>query len=417
MLNSKTVYDTIAGLCTHRRQLYRHKRMGNREGKSRRQFLMYAPFVAAATVLSLRSRSAHAASRLKIGHIQSLTGPSAPYGIRARDGARMAVDEINARGGFHDSNGNRYTLEMRVDDMVNDPRQALILFRQYALDPSVVASMGPTNSVGFLPCVPVAGQFELPLIGNGSGAPVREWNPWVYRINPVAQTATPMFLKSAVKAENIKRLAVLYDLTQDAQVGDAKICRTLAEELGYQIIAYEAYRYGDQDFSPQLTKIRARQPDAVYVAASTGDGVRVVIQLREMGIQVPLLTGYGAFFDPVYWDGSRGGIKGCYTWVSQHSDRDSGHIQRWIDSYNRNFDLEATSFSVYGYDAVHTIVECIKRANGSERGALRDVMSDFSFTTPLGNQVTLKNPPHGNNLTPSLSIVKITGRGLTQPVT
>ncbi|MBM3560128.1 MAG: ABC transporter substrate-binding protein, partial [Alphaproteobacteria bacterium] len=236
---------------------------------------------------------AQSAGSIKIGHVQPITGPSAAYGIRARDGTLMAVDEINAAGGWTDAKGRKYQLEISIGDMANDPKQAITLFRQYATDAGVIASLGPTNSVGFVPLVPVAAQIKLPLIGNGSGAPIKEWNTYTYRVNPVASLAVPVLVKKVVEKEKVKRLAVIYDQTQDAQAGDAELCKQLSGQLGYELVAFEAFRAGDQDFSPQISKIRSVKPDAIYVAAATGDGIKVVSQIREAGIDKKLITGYG----------------------------------------------------------------------------------------------------------------------------
>ena len=360
---------------------------------------------------------AQAATTVKLGHTQPLTGPSASYGIRARDGALVAIREIEAMGGFADENGAKYVFEMTEDDMVNDPKQAVTLFRQHALDPSVVASMGPTNSVGFLPCIPIAGQVGCPLVGNGSGAPVKKWNSWAYRVNTVAATAFPAMMRVVVKEANVKRLAVIYDQTQDAQKGDADLSEKLASELGYEIVAFEAMRAGDQDFSPQLAKIKANKPDAIYVACATGDGVKVVTQIRTFGMDQPLVTGYDSFRDPVYWDGTRGAVNGGYTWLAQDVNSAAGTLKEWVASYNGTFELEATSFSTYGYDAVWTVAECIRRTNGTDRNAIHEVLTDLEYTTPLGSRVTFKNPPHGNNLTPSVTVVQVTGRNESRVVT
>jgi branched-chain amino acid transport system substrate-binding protein len=303
---------------------------------------------------------AQAATTVRLGHTQPLTGPSASYGIRGRDGALVAIKEIQAMGGFADQAGNKYIFDMTEDDMVNDPKQAVTLFRQHAADPSIVASMGPTNSVGFLPCIPIAGQLSCPLVGNGSGAPVKKWTDWAYRVNTVATTAFPAMMRVVVKEANVKRLAVIYDQTQDAQKGDADLCKELASELGYEIVAFEAMRAGDQDFSPQLSKMRTTKPDAIYVAVPTGDGVKVVSQIRTFAMDQPLITGYDSFRDPVYWDGTSGGVNGGYTWLAQDVNSADGKLKAWVKNYNKTFDLEATSFSTYGYDAVWTVAECIR---------------------------------------------------------
>src|ERR1051325_9047830 len=211
---------------------------------TRRRFVTLAAGTASLALSPTSPARAHAAGVVKIGHIQPLTGPSAAYGIRARDGAIMAVDEINAAGGWTDAKGKKDQVEKPLGDMVNEPKQAITLCRQYATDAQVIAALGPTNSVGYVPLVPVAGQIKLPIIGNGSGAPIKEWNPYVYRVNPVASVALPLMLQKIIAKEKVKKLAVIYDQTQDAQAGDAEVCKQQAGKLGYELVAFEAFRAG-----------------------------------------------------------------------------------------------------------------------------------------------------------------------------
>jgi len=354
--------------------------------------------------------AARAATPVKIAQVEALTGPSSAYGQRCRDGAVMAVEEINAGGGFADSKGTQYSLEIATDDMANDARQAVTLYRQHALDSSIVAQLGPANSVGFVPMVPLAGQLKLPLIGS-AGAPVKRWSEWAYRVNPVSGTATPVLLEKVIKRNNIKRLAVIYDQTQDAQVGDADVCKKLNEQLGYELVAFEAFNGGDQDFAPQITTIKGAKPDAVYVASTTGDGIKVTSQLRAMGIDKPLLTGYGNFQDPLYWDGTNGGIKDCYTWTGRDYKSASGPVVDWLARYAKRFKLEVTTYSSYGYDSVFCVVEAIKRANGTDRDKVNEALKSLDYVTPLGTHITFKNPPVGENMTPTVTVLEITGRG------
>jgi branched-chain amino acid transport system substrate-binding protein len=354
---------------------------------------------------------------IRIGHIQPITGPSAAYGIRARDGAQIAVEEINAGGGWTDAKGNKHTFELSVGDMANDPKQAITLFRQYATDPEVMVALGPTNSVGYVPIVPVAGQIKLPLIGNGSGAPIKEWNTYAYRVNPIGAVAAPALLRKVVEREKVKKLAVIYDQTQDAQAGDAEQCRLYEKALGYEIVAYEAFRANDQDFSPQISKIRSLKPDAIYVAAATGDGIKVVSQIREAGIDKPLMTGYGSFQDPVYWDGTKGNVKGDYTWLAQDLSSPTAQLRTFLDKYNAKFtQQEATSFSTFGYDSVFTLIEALKKAGEANRDGIAAALQTLDFTSPLGSRITFKNPPDGNNINPSVVVVKVKGRGAYEPV-
>ncbi len=375
---------------------------------SRRQLLLAGSAALATPALIGR---AQAATVVRIAHIQAMTGPSGSYGIRGRDGAILAMEEINAAGGIPLATGGPATFEMQVDDMGNDARQAITLFRQKAADPSVLAVLGPINSVGFIPLISVAAELRLPLIGNGSLAPVRAWNPWAYRANTISAVATPILLRAVAAKEKFKRLAVIFDQTQDNQVGDAGLCRSLAGALGYTVVANEAFRTGDQDFSPQIATIRAARPDAIYVAAATGDGVKLVSQLREFGLTQKLMTGSGSFLDPVFWDGTRGAVRGDYTWIAQDLATPSPALKTFMDRYDARFTQSATLFSVNGHDSVHVLAEALKRAGAADRAKVQAELAKLSMTTPLGSDVGFENPPSGDNIRGKAVAVQVTDRG------
>ena len=384
---------------------------------SRRRFVQLASaaaggLIAAPAVIA----RAQTVTTIKFGEIQSLTGPSAAYGIRARDGSKMAVDAINEAGGFDDGKGGRFKLAQVAADMANDAKQAVTLLRQFALQPDIVAVLGPTNSVGFAAMVSVAAQLNVLVVNNGSGVPIKKPSEWVYRVNPVATAAVPIFLRKVLEKEKFKRLAVIYDQTQDAQAADAEVCRKMQSELKYELVGDEAFRAGDQDFSAQISKIKAAKPDMIYVAGPTGEGVKVTSQIRAAGLPQPMMTGYASFADPVYWDGSAGAVKGSYTWLAQDLKGASAKIKDWVARYNKKNELEATPFSIFGHESVYVLAEAIKRGGGAERAKMRAALASFDYVAPLDSAISFRNPPDGDNLKPSVTTVRITGRGEYEPV-
>jgi branched-chain amino acid transport system substrate-binding protein len=346
---------------------------------------------------------------IRAGQTESLTGPSSAYGIRAANGAKLAMEQLNKTG--FSVGGTTYTLDIAFNDMANDARQAVTLVRQYAAQPDMMATIGPTNSVGFVAMVPVVAQLDLPLIGDGSGVPLKEWNSWVVRVNPVNTTGTPALLRKVVAREKIKRLAVIYDETQDSQRSDAEVCKAEAATLGYQIVGYEAFRTGEQDFSPQIATLRSVKPDAIFVAAAVGDGVKVVSQIREAEIEKPLICGVASFFDPVYWDGCKGGVMGGYGWMAADLQAPSPSLKNFLDAYQAKFNQQATVYCGYGADAVSTLVAGLQKAGKLDRAALREALAELDFVTPIGTHVHFKNPPNGENLDPTVVSAQVTGRG------
>jgi branched-chain amino acid transport system substrate-binding protein len=346
---------------------------------------------------------------LKFGQIEALTGPSGAYGARGRDGAALAIQDINASE--LQIGGITYTLDVSLGDMANDPKQAITLLRQYAAQSEYMCAVGPTNSVGYVPIVPVAEQVRFPLIGDGSGVPMKAWNEWAYRVNPINSTGTPVLLKQVVAKDKVKRLAVIFDQTQDGQRADAEVCKAQAGPLGYEVVAYEAFRTGDQDFSPQIATIRSNRPDAIFIAAAIGDGVKVVPQIREAGIEVPLMTGSGSFQDPVYWDATKGVIKGGYTWISLDLQSPTPELKKFLDAYKARFGQDAASTNAYGADAIYTMVQALKVAGKPDREAMKEALKTLDFTTPIGTHIKFANPPSGDNTDPTVVPIEVTGPG------
>jgi len=116
--------------------------------------------------------------------------------------------------------------------------------------------------------------------------------------------------------------------------------------------------------------------------------------------------------DPVYWDGTRGVVKGDYTWLAQDLASPSAPLKAFLDKYNARFtQQEATSFSTYGYDGVMVLMAALKKAGEANRDKVAAALADFDMTTSLGTRITFKNPPGGNNVNPSVVAIQITGRG------
>jgi len=125
-----------------------------------------------------------------------------------------------------------------------------------------------------------------------------------------------------------------------------------------------------------------------------------------------IITGFGSFQDPVYWDGTKGVLKGDYTWLAQDLNGPTAILKGFLDKYNARFpQQQATSFSTYGYDSVMTLLAALEKAGEPDRDKVAAALAAFDFTSSLGTRITFKNPPDGNNVNPSVVVIQVTGRG------
>jgi branched-chain amino acid transport system substrate-binding protein len=373
-------------------------------------------------VLAILALSASAVAQEKVVHFASIngqTGQSAPYGGKVIEGVNLAGKAINDAGGFTDKCGGKYRLKITTSDMANSREQAVSLLRQAAGDASVLAVIAPSPSTGYVPMVPVAGQLKVPIIATGSAAPIKEWNPWAFRINTVSKVAVPSFMRTLKGKFDPKRVAVIYDITQDGQRGEAEFIRSAAKEVGYDIVAFEAFRAGDNDFRPQLSKIKATRPDWVGIYGATPELAKVVNQMVELGVKAEILTGFGTFNDPVAWDLTEGRVKGGYSWSAYFALEDPARpeVGKMVQTYKKEYGHDPTLYSFYGWDAVHVYVEAVKRScTNTDRAKFRDALNTIDNFAGLSGAATFKNPPEGENLTAAVIVNRTTGRGTFEVV-
>ena len=352
--------------------------------------------------------------------VNALTGQSASYGIRSVHGIELAAKHVNDAGGFQDDCGNTYTVRLTVHDMANNREQAISGLRKAADDPTVIVSLGSTPSTGFVPMVPVAGQVKLPIIGTGTAAPISEWNPYAFRVTVTTQAAVPPFMETMVaRFDNFKRIALIYDITQDAQRAEAELVRDLADTYGYEIVSFEAFRANDKDFRSQLTTIRGQDPDWVGIYGATPEGTAIYNQMDELGMlgEVETFVGFGSTNQPDWWTLTDGRVEGAYSWMVGFDLAQPGLMEKVLTDYQAMFPEGPDVQTVYGYQAFQAAVDAIKRScTATDREAFRDALATTNIDA-LGGKVIFDSPrdnPLGENRSGVIVVSKTQGEDATE---
>jgi len=212
-----------------------------------------------------------------------------------------------------------------------------------------------------------------------------------------------------------KRVAIIYDITQDAQRAEAELIRDLAGKFGLEIVAFEAFRANDTDFRAQLTTIKGTTPEWLGVYGAIPEGSKIINQMEELGLlgKMNIFTGYGVFQDPTYWDLTNGKTKGAVNWAVAFNLASSDPLMQKVVADYKSFPEEPTIYSVYGYQALQAAVDAVKRAcTATDREKFRDALADTKLEA-LGGSVAFHNPraeANGENQGGRAIISRITGR-------
>jgi branched-chain amino acid transport system substrate-binding protein len=323
-------------------------------------------------------------SEIVIGEYGSLTGSTATFGISTKNGIDMAIDEINQAGGLL---GRR--VRVIVEDDQGRPEEAQTVVTKLITSNNVVAVLGEVASSRTLAAAPVAQQNRIPMITPSSTNPrVTEVGDYIFRVCFIDPFQGLVMAKFAANSLKIRNVAVLRDIKNDYSVGLADVFVENFKNMGGNIVADESYSEGDTDFSAQLTSIKARNPQAIFVPGYYTEVGLIARQAKQLGISAPLMGGDG-------WDSPSlieiGGeaLNGSYFSNHYSVDDPSPAIQKFVSDYKARFGEAPDALAGLGYDAANILFDAIRRANSTEGQAIRDMLAQTRDYNGVTGTITL----------------------------
>jgi branched-chain amino acid transport system substrate-binding protein len=326
--------------------------------------------------------SAAPGDKMWFGHVGSMTGQEATFGDSTDKGIKLAIEELNAKGGLKGKQ-----VDLKTYDDQGKPEEAALAATRLITQDKITVLLGEVASSRSLAMAPIADANKVPHITPSSTNPKvtkdgDKTRPFVFRvcfIDPFQGTVMAKFAKE----KGIKKVAILRDVGNAYSVGLADYFLSKYKELGGTIVNDQSYKAGDQDFKAQLTAIKAKAPEAIYVPGYYTDVALIARQARELGIKVPLMGGDG-------WDSAKlfeiGGqaIEGSYFSNHYSPDDPSPRIQDFIKRYKARFGAVPDSMAATAYDAAMVAADAITRAKAAGGESIAEAIAatkDFPGVT------------------------------------
>jgi branched-chain amino acid transport system substrate-binding protein len=326
---------------------------------------------------------------IKIGANLELSGGVASYGRSVADGAELAFEEINKKGGI---NGKKLKL-VKVDNK-SDAAEATNGAIKLISQDKVVAIIGAATSTNTLAQVQVAQDNKIPLITPTGTNPTitnkdGKVNEYVFRacfIDPFQGTVAAKFALDELK---VKNAAVIIDTSSDYSKGLASAFKKSFEENGGKIVAEEAYVAKDTDFRATLTRIKSANPEFIFLPGYYEEVGLIVKQARELGIKVPIMGGDG-------WDSPTlveiaGPEALNNTFITNHysaNDPDS-KIQDFVKAFKAKYNKTPDGFAALGYDTAYFLADAIKRAGDVDPVKIKDALAQTKDLSLVSGVLTL----------------------------
>jgi branched-chain amino acid transport system substrate-binding protein len=327
---------------------------------------------------------------IKVGFFGALTGPTATFAVSGKNGATLAVSEINAAGGVLGK-----PLVLLSEDDRGEASEAASVASKLITRDHVVALIGENASSRTLAAAPIAQSYKIPMVSPSStNIEVTKKGNYVFRvcfIDPYQGKALATFARRDLKAETA---AILVDARSDYSVGLAEAFRTEFEAAGGRIVRELKYTEGDNDFSAQLTALAPLQPDVLVVPGYYTDAGLIARQARSLGLKATLLGADG-------WDSPKlveiGGdaVEGAYLSNHYSVDDPAPAVRKFVDAYKAKYGAEPDSIAALTYDATRLLADAIARAGSTEGSRIRDALAstkDFPGVTGTITMDADRNP-------------------------
>lgn len=213
--------------------------------------------------------------------IYPMTGDNAQYGEIEVRAHKYVIDQINAQGGI---NGRQVQYE--VFDDQGDPQQAATIAQKVVGDPKFVAAFGHYRSVCTLAAAPIYDEAKFLLLTDSINEKISGISPYVFRYSITDTEAGKQLVWAAVKNHpEYKKAAIIYTQS-DYGVGLNQIIAPELEKLGVPVVDTESYFEGQsKDYTPQLTKIKAANPDVIFILGYYSEGALIVQQAHQLGMK------------------------------------------------------------------------------------------------------------------------------------
>ncbi|MFN6991283.1 MAG: ABC transporter substrate-binding protein [Fervidobacterium sp.] len=334
-----------------------------------------------ALILSLLVITIFGANEIVIGVTQPLTGNYAMGGQLGMRGIEMAHEEVQTVLGR--------PIKLLSLDNKSDKIEAANVVTRLIEQFKVVAILGTYSSALGIPGAEIANKNKVVYIAPSNTNPlVTKDKPFAFRVCFIDPFQGTVMAKFAVQYLKAKTAAVIYDVSNDYSVGLAYYFRDAFIKLtgnSKAVVSYIAYQGGDQDFTAQLTDIKKKNPDVIFVPAGiVGDAALIAKQARELGLKQPLLGG-DTWDLPQLIEIGGAAVEGAYysTMFDVKAEL-SPKTKPFVEKYRKKYNEDPGYLPALAYDAYMVLIDAIQRAKSDKPEDIRRALLTTDYVGVSG---------------------------------
>jgi branched-chain amino acid transport system substrate-binding protein len=319
------------------------------------------------------------AGQIKIGAVTCLTGELSTFGVSSKQGADLAVGEINSAGGVLGQ-----PIDLIVEDNGSKAGETATIFRKFVSQDKVAAILGDLTSSATMEGAPIAQDAKIPMLTpSATNVAITKVGNYIFRSCFVDPFTGRIMAKFALDQLKAKQAIVITDVKQDYSVGLTEAIRQYFVANGARILTELSYSSGDTNFRTQLTEVRMEHPDVIFLPGYYTEAALILRQAKQLGIACPFVGGEG-WDSPVLIQIAGKSADGNYYTDHFSANDPSPRVQKFVQEYRAKYGSIPDALAALWYDGARLMAQALQRAGSTDPEKIRDALGgtrDFEGVT------------------------------------
>jgi branched-chain amino acid transport system substrate-binding protein len=312
------------------------------------------------------------AAPVKLGVINSMTGPEAPIGEDISNGIKLALEDLKAKG---------VEVEVIWEDDTGKPQVGISALEKLATRDNVAGVVGAYTSAVTSAVAKSAERYKVPLVNPVASKEeiTRQGYKWVFRVSATTGDYASVLLDMATTLGKPKTLAILNENT-DFGTSGARSAKEYAEKKGIKVVFNESYSKGSPDYRSTLVNVRTAQPELIFMVSYVADAILLMRQSRELGLAPQAFLGAGAGFANSQFAKENDVSNGVFSSTQWTKAVAWPGGKEFAEKYEKRYGKPASYHAATAYTAIWILAQEAAKAGG-DREKTREALSTGSWDT------------------------------------
>lgn len=327
-----------------------------------------------------------ASDTIKLGFLGAKTVNNANYGIPGEKGMKMAIEELNAKGGIL---GKK--VEGIYEDNKGDSREIANIATKYCTVDKVSAMIGDPATGLTKVAADIAQKNQVVIFSAGAtGTGVVEIGDFVFRNTLLDKFAAPSVVDWMINTKQWKNMAIITTSNIGYSTALTPVFKEAILAKGGKIVREDSINEGETDFTAQVTNLKQAKPDVIVFTGYYKEAALFMLEVQKQGLSIPMVGGDGLYGEDLVKLGGSAVEEKVILYCGFSADQPSPETDAFIKAYRAKYNEDPDMFSAQYYDAVMIIAQAMEKAKSSDPKVFKAELAQLKDYPGVSGKTTFR---------------------------